>query len=102
MFLPLTPPENLVDILLEGRPVRVSEGENLAAALLQAGFASFGTTPVSGVARAPYCLSGVCFECLVEIDGAPNRQACMETVRPGMRIERQCGAADAHAKGDAA
>lgn len=100
MFRPLTPPENLIDIFLEGRLVRASEGKSLAAALLQAGFVSFRFTPISCVARAPYCLMGVCFECLVEIDGAPNCQACMETVRPGMRIERQCGAANARSKGD--
>jgi hypothetical protein len=32
---------------------------------------------------------GVCFDCLAEIDGIPNRQSCMVEVRPGMRIRRQ-------------
>jgi len=36
-------------------------------------------------------MMGVCFECLMEIDGIPNRQACMVTVAPGMRIARQLG-----------
>jgi D-hydroxyproline dehydrogenase subunit gamma len=31
----------------------------------------------------------VCFECLVEIDGVPNVQSCMVTVRSGMRIRTQ-------------
>jgi sarcosine oxidase subunit alpha len=30
---------------------------------------------------------GICFECLVAIDGVGNRQACMVVVRDGMRIE---------------
>ncbi|MGH7246959.1 MAG: 2Fe-2S iron-sulfur cluster-binding protein, partial [Pseudomonadota bacterium] len=30
---------------------------------------------------------GVCFDCLVVIDGIANRQACMTQVREGMRIE---------------
>jgi predicted molibdopterin-dependent oxidoreductase YjgC len=34
---------------------------------------------------------GVCFECLVTIDGVGNRQACMTAVEPGMRIETQQG-----------
>jgi NADH dehydrogenase/NADH:ubiquinone oxidoreductase subunit G len=34
---------------------------------------------------------GVCFDCLVKIDGDANRQACMTTVRDGMRIETQRG-----------
>jgi predicted molibdopterin-dependent oxidoreductase YjgC len=37
-------------------------------------------------------MMGVCFDCLVMIDGAPNRQACMTEIREGMRIERQDGA----------
>ena len=49
------------------------------------------STPVGGVPRAPYCMMGVCFECLMVIDGVPSRQACMVTVREGMRIERQTG-----------
>jgi D-hydroxyproline dehydrogenase subunit gamma len=34
---------------------------------------------------------GVCFDCLAEIDGVPNRQSCMVPARPGMRIRRQRG-----------
>jgi predicted molibdopterin-dependent oxidoreductase YjgC len=37
-------------------------------------------------------MMGVCFDCLVVIDGRPNQQACMVTVRDGMRVERQQGA----------
>jgi hypothetical protein len=36
-------------------------------------------------------MMGVCFECLMVIDGMPSRQACMVRVTPGMRIERQLG-----------
>jgi succinate dehydrogenase/fumarate reductase-like Fe-S protein len=48
-------------------------------------------TAVSGGPRNPYCMMGVCFDCLVEIDGVPNRQGCMVAVRDGMRIRRQRG-----------
>ena len=37
-------------------------------------------------------MMGVCFDCLMEIDGAPNRQACLVPVAEGMRINRQHGA----------
>jgi len=36
-------------------------------------------------------MMGVCFECLVEIDGRPNVQACMTPVRDGMAVRRQSG-----------
>ncbi len=44
---------------------------------------------ISGEHRAPYCLMGVCHECLMEIDGIPYRQACMVTVQEGMIVKRQ-------------
>ena len=47
---------------------------------------------MSGAKRAPYCMMGVCFECLVTIDGVGNRQACLIPVSAGMRVETQSGA----------
>jgi hypothetical protein len=46
-------------------------------------------SPVSARRRAPLCMMGVCFECLVEIDGQTNQQGCLVQVRDGMRIRRQ-------------
>ncbi|WP_420404579.1 (2Fe-2S)-binding protein [Nisaea sp.] len=81
-----------VRFLFEGEQVSALEGDSVAAAILAAGAGSSRTTPKSGTARAPYCMMGVCFECLVEIDGVPNRQACLIEVRDGMRVRRQRGA----------
>jgi NADH dehydrogenase/NADH:ubiquinone oxidoreductase subunit G len=32
---------------------------------------------------------GVCFDCLVVVDGQRDQQACLVPVAPGMRIETQ-------------
>lgn len=80
-----------VTVTVEGREVRMPPGASAAAAVLLAGFASIRDTPVSGAPRGPYCLMGVCFDCLAEIDGQPNRQSCMVPVAPGMTIRRQRG-----------
>ena len=72
--------------------MRVPGGTNVAAVLLAGGIRTFRTTPVSGSPRAPYCMMGVCFECLVEIDGHPNRQACLAVVCDGMQVRTQQGA----------
>ena len=77
---------------VEGRTVLVPEGASAAAAVLVAGLPSIRDTPVGHSERAPYCMMGVCFDCLAEIDGVPNRQSCLTAVRPGMRIRRQRGA----------
>ncbi|MBM3644547.1 MAG: (2Fe-2S)-binding protein [Alphaproteobacteria bacterium] len=89
--LPDAPPATAT-ILVDGRAVRAVPGESVAAALLANGIVACRTTPVSGAARGPYCLMGVCFECLATIDGEPNRQTCLVLVRDGLRIETQSGA----------
>ena len=81
-----------IAVEVEGRSVLVPEGASAAAAVLVAGLPSLRDTPVGGNPRAPYCLMGVCFDCLAEIDGVPNRQSCMIRAQPGMRIRRQRGA----------
>jgi predicted molibdopterin-dependent oxidoreductase YjgC len=81
-----------VRITFDGQPLQAREGDSLAAALLASGISTCRTTPVSGSARGPYCLMGVCFECLVVVDGRPNQQACMIPAREGMRVETQLGA----------
>jgi succinate dehydrogenase/fumarate reductase-like Fe-S protein len=80
-----------VAVEVEGRTVQVPQGASAAAAVLLAGLSSIRDTAISGSERAPYCLMGVCFDCLAEIDGVPNRQSCMVAIRPGMRIRRQRG-----------
>ncbi len=81
-----------VNVVIEGASLTVAAGETVAAAALAAGLDHLRTTPVRGAPRAPWCMMGVCFDCLMVIDGVPNRQACMTRVRDGMTIERQHGA----------
>jgi D-hydroxyproline dehydrogenase subunit gamma len=80
-----------VTVFVAGEPLRVPPSFTAAAALfLHGGIAR--TTSASGAPRAPYCMMGVCFDCVVEIDGVPNRQGCLVTVAEGMRISPQHGA----------
>jgi D-hydroxyproline dehydrogenase subunit gamma len=81
-----------ISLTIDAKGVQARDGDTVAAALLAAGIAYCRTTPVSGAKRAPYCMMGVCFECLVTIDGIGNRQACLIPAREGMRVETQAGA----------
>ena len=81
----------MVSLTFDGNPLQAPAGCSVAAALLAGGVSTFRTTPVSGVPRAPYCMMGACFDCLVEIDGVPNRQSCLITVAPGMQVRTQLG-----------
>jgi predicted molibdopterin-dependent oxidoreductase YjgC len=83
-----------VSLTIEGKRVDARPGDTVAAATLAAGVEHCRTTPISGAPRAPYCMMGVCFECLVTIDGVGNRQGCLVAVREGMRVELQRGKRD--------
>ena len=95
MFRRLHSAGDSVTVWLDGEPIEGRAGESVAAALLAAGVRDFRSTPVSGAARGPWCMMGACFDCLVEIDGEANMQACMIPVREGMRIARQRGVREA-------
>lgn len=81
-----------VTIIFEGQSLAVSAHLNVAEAVLghtHNHITYTGTHPLDGRHRAPYCLMGVCFECLMVIDNVENVQACLTPVREGMLIKRQ-------------
>jgi D-hydroxyproline dehydrogenase subunit gamma len=92
MFRRLVEPERAsVRLMVDGRAITAAPRDSVAAALLAAGMVACRTTPVSATPRAPYCMMGICFECLVTIDGVGSRQACLTRVREGMVVEMQQG-----------
>ena len=79
-----------IRIVLDDQPMDVPAGISVAAAVLgHAHVTHTGFNAVDGSPRAPFCLMGVCFECLMEIDGESDVQSCLVTVREGMRVRRQ-------------
>ena len=80
-----------VTLVIDGTSVQARPGDSVAAAMLAAGVSHCRTTAVSGAPRAPYCMMGVCFDCLVTIDGVGNRQGCLVRVRDGMQVGIQLG-----------
>ena len=87
------PPQRaLVTITFEGEAIQVEEGTTVAAAVLDRAGGETRTTARKHDGRGPYCHMGVCYECLMEIDGVPNQQSCLIPVREGMSVKRQSGA----------
>jgi D-hydroxyproline dehydrogenase subunit gamma len=79
-----------VEIVLDGVPTEAFEGETIAAVLLARGEIATRTT-TSGRPRGIFCGMGVCWDCLLVVDGVPNTRACMTWVRDGMEVFRQDG-----------
>ena len=81
--------QRTIPVTIDGRPVSARVGDSVAAVLIAEGVQATRVSAVSGAPRGPYCMMGVCFECLVTIDGLGNRQGCLVTVADGMVIETQ-------------
>jgi sarcosine oxidase subunit alpha len=76
-----------ITIMVDGVPVRAHHGETVAAALLADGRRVLRRTVRRRAPRGMFCGMGVCFECLVTIDGVEGVRGCMTAVSDGMRIE---------------
>ncbi len=81
-----------VEVILDGETLVLPANISVAAAMLLTENQNLRSTPVTDSPRAPFCMMGVCFDCLMEIDGCANQRSCMTTVRDGMHICRQQGA----------
>jgi D-hydroxyproline dehydrogenase subunit gamma len=91
MFTRLDDGAPTVAFVLDGAPAIARVGDTVAAALLANGLVTTRRSPIAGEPRGAYCMIGVCFECLVTIDGVGNRQGCLVTVSDGMRVETGAG-----------
>lgn len=80
-----------LSLTIDGQAVRAETGDSVASALLRLDPPLSRTTPVKGSSRAPYCMMGVCFECLAIVDGVASTQTCLVEVQQGMCVERQHG-----------
>jgi hypothetical protein len=69
----------------EGEPVPAEPGDTVGAALARAGRLALGVGPGGG-ARGLYCGIGVCFECVVDVEGVGRVRSCLQRAEPGMRV----------------
>jgi len=78
-------PQEKITIFWEDRPLTAHKGELVAAILLRHGISTTHDGPVTGP-RGPYCMMGVCFDCLVDADNRKAIQSCQLTAEDGMRL----------------
>lgn len=76
-----------VTIHVDGKPIEAYQGETVAAAMLAAGIRTFHKSHKLQQPRSLYCGMGICYECLVTINGVHAQRACITPVEEGMQIE---------------
>ena len=75
----MRPTGSPVGFRFDGREIEALEGETIAAALAAADIVAVRQAR-SGAPRGPFCGMGVCFDCLVTVDGRPSQRACLTKV----------------------
>jgi predicted molibdopterin-dependent oxidoreductase YjgC len=93
--MPLDPSDGLsrgapLSLRVDGETVTAFRGESVAAVLIASGGVVTRST-AGGAPRGVFCGMGVCFDCLVVVNGVANTRACMTLVEEGMVVERQEG-----------
>lgn len=76
-------PEAPVTISVDGEPLDGVAGQTIAGLLLGAGRRSWRTTSVDAAPRGVFCGIGVCFDCLVEVNGLRDVRACLRRAHDG-------------------
>jgi predicted molibdopterin-dependent oxidoreductase YjgC len=75
-----------VEFEFAGKPILGREGESIAAALLAAGISASRCTAKNSEPRGYFCGMGICWECVVEIEGVGSVRGCQFPVSAGLRV----------------
>ena len=79
------------EIEVDGEKVKAYEGETVATVLMASGKRITNYTRDSMKPRGMCCGIGLCYSCLMVIDGVPNTRACQTLAKPGTRVGVQRG-----------
>jgi aerobic-type carbon monoxide dehydrogenase small subunit (CoxS/CutS family) len=80
-----------IEFTFDGENINAITGQSVAAALLAANQRALRKTRFNNNNRGVFCGIGVCFDCLVVIDGITNQRACLIEAKPGMKVQTQVG-----------
>ena len=76
-----------IEVTVDGLKVPAFEGELVSTVLQAEGISIFARKHTTGRPSGVYCGMGVCYECLVTINGINNIRACQTFAADQMVIE---------------
>ncbi len=79
-------PGEPVTLWVDGRAIEARLGQTVGAALLAQGVRVLRHTRKLGRPRGLFCAMGICYDCVLTVNGKPGMRACMTYVAPGMKI----------------
>jgi aerobic-type carbon monoxide dehydrogenase small subunit (CoxS/CutS family) len=78
-----------VTFTFNGKSFMGVEGQSIAAALMATGVRELRKTRFDEEPRLIFCGIGICFDCVVVVDGVANQRACLVEIVDGAKIESQ-------------
>ncbi|MFF2371878.1 (2Fe-2S)-binding protein [Agromyces sp. NPDC058110] len=81
--------ERAIGISVDGEPVPGIEGQTIAGLVLASGRLAWRTTSAEGRPRGLFCGIGVCFDCIVTVNGERDVRACQRRATDGDVVETQ-------------
>jgi predicted molibdopterin-dependent oxidoreductase YjgC len=76
-----------IEVTIDGQKVHAYEGELVSTVLMAEGISIFARKHTTGRPSGLYCGMGMCYECLVTINGVSNIRACQTFAADQMVIE---------------
>lgn len=83
--------EETLSIKVDGKIIKVKQGEMIAAALMANGIIINRYTVKNKEPRGVFCGIGQCTDCVMIVNGKPNVRTCITPVEEGMVVETQHG-----------
>jgi len=80
-----------IEFTFDDNTITASPGQSVGAALLAANLRSLRQSRFNKNKRGVFCGIGVCFDCLVVVDGIANQRACIVEAKSGMKVQTQVG-----------
>lgn len=75
-----------VTIWLNGEALPARKGQTIAAAIMAGGRRILRRTRRAGKPRGLFCAMGICYDCVVTVNGETGVRACMKRVEEGMQV----------------
>lgn len=87
---PIEPgPGRIITLSIDGETVRGLAGQSIAGVLLAADRLTWRTTAVGRRGRGVFCGIGVCFDCLITVNGLRDVRACQRLAVDGDALATQ-------------
>jgi aerobic-type carbon monoxide dehydrogenase small subunit (CoxS/CutS family) len=76
-----------ISFTFNGEELRCVSGQSIAAALIAADNRELRKTRFGDEPRSIFCGIGICYDCVVVVDGVANQRSCLIEAKQGMNVE---------------